>query len=124
MFQAFEVADYGLQIEMANEFRGEVLKCTHNQFAHHVLERCMECLPARRIKFIFKSFCSKAEEFSTTPYGCHIMQVRWYQNQINWYIYIFQLSLINNDTSIYWLARSFVHRKCWLCVMTRRSDTS
>jgi pumilio RNA-binding family len=75
MFQAFEVADHDLKVEMANEFRGKVLKCARNQYANHVVQRCMECVPAQDIKFIFRSFCTKAKELSTTAYGCHIIQV-------------------------------------------------
>jgi hypothetical protein len=66
-----------LKVAMANEFRGKVLKCARNQYANHVVQRCMECVPAQDIKFIFRSFCTKAKELSTTPYGCHIIQVNW-----------------------------------------------
>ncbi|GJN29010.1 hypothetical protein PR202_gb17195 [Eleusine coracana subsp. coracana] len=60
---------------MANEFCGRVLKCARDQYANHVLQKCMECVPAQHIQFIFRSFCRKAEEFSATSYGCDVIKV-------------------------------------------------
>ncbi|KAK3132200.1 hypothetical protein QOZ80_6AG0517380 [Eleusine coracana subsp. coracana] len=72
--KSFEVADHEVKVQMANEFCGRVLKCAHDQYANHVLQKCMECVPAQHIQFIFRSFCRKAEEFSATSYGCHVIK--------------------------------------------------
>ncbi|GJN05196.1 hypothetical protein PR202_ga22805 [Eleusine coracana subsp. coracana] len=60
---------------MANEFCGKVLKCARDQYANHVLQKCMECVPAQHIQFIFRSFCRKAKALSITPCGCRVIQV-------------------------------------------------
>ncbi|KAK3139833.1 hypothetical protein QOZ80_5AG0391240 [Eleusine coracana subsp. coracana] len=59
---------------MANEFRGKVLKCARDRSANHVIQKCMECVPPQHIQFIFKSFYGKAKRFSTSAYGCRIIQ--------------------------------------------------
>jgi len=75
LFQAFDVGEHDQKLVMAKELSSKVLKCVRDQFANHVIQKCIECLPPKDIHFILQSFCSRAKALSTHPYGCHVIQV-------------------------------------------------
>lgn len=75
LFQALEVGGHHQKIVIAKELKNKVLKCVRDQFASHVILKCVECLPPKNIQFIFRSFCRRAKALSTHPYGSRVIQV-------------------------------------------------
>jgi len=76
--QALEVAELDDKVAMAKMLGGghkQVLRCVYDQFANHVIQKCIECMPPKHIMFIYRSFCGKAKDLSTNVYGCHVIQV-------------------------------------------------
>ena len=75
LFQAFDVGEHDQKVVMAKELSSKVLKCVRDQFANHVIQKCIECLPPKDIHFILRSFDGRAKALSIHPYGCHVIQV-------------------------------------------------
>jgi pumilio RNA-binding family len=70
-----DVAEHDHKVAMAKRLGHKVLRCVYDQFANHVIQKCIECVPPKDIMFIFRSFCGKAKDLSTNVYGCHVIQV-------------------------------------------------
>ena len=45
-----------LQVELANELEGNVLKCVKDQNGNHVVQKCIECIDPKHLTFITDSF--------------------------------------------------------------------
>lgn len=75
--QALEVVDLKQQLVMVSELEGSVMKCVHDQNGNHVIQKCIECIPQDKIKFIISSLFGQVVTLSTHPYGCRVIQV-WF----------------------------------------------
>ena len=45
-----------------------------SQNGNHVIQKCIECIPADAIQFIVDSFIGQVCALSTHPYGCRVIQ--------------------------------------------------
>ncbi|XP_021317862.1 pumilio homolog 1 [Sorghum bicolor] len=72
--KALDVGEHNQKIVIAKELKHKVLKCVRDQFASHVIQKCVECLPPKHIQFIFRSFCGRAKALSIHPYGSRVIQ--------------------------------------------------
>lgn len=61
-------------MQLARELEGHVLKCVHDQNGNHVIQKCVECIPADNIEFIISSFRGQVANLSMHPYGCRVIQ--------------------------------------------------
>jgi pumilio RNA-binding family len=73
--QSFDVGEHDQKVAMAKELGSKVLRCVRDQFANHVVQKCVECLPSKDIHSILRSFYGRAKALSTHPFGCHVIQV-------------------------------------------------
>lgn len=74
--QALEVVDRAQQSALIAELDGQVMRCVRDQNGNHVIQKCIECVPADRISFIVNAFYGNVVSLSTHPYGCRVIQVR------------------------------------------------
>jgi pumilio RNA-binding family len=51
------------------------MKCVRDQNGNHVIQKCIESVPAEKIGFIFSAFCGEVATLSMHPYGCRVIQV-------------------------------------------------
>ncbi|XP_062230096.1 pumilio homolog 3-like [Phragmites australis] len=72
--KAFEICDMDQKVEMARELGSKAQKCARDQYANHVIQKCMECVPPQHIQFIYRSFCGRAKVLSLHAQGCRVMQ--------------------------------------------------
>lgn len=75
LLQALEVIELDQKIQLVNELDGHVIRCVRDQNGNHVIQKCIECVPADRIGFIISSFRGQVATLSTHPYGCRVIQV-------------------------------------------------
>lgn len=61
--------------KLAQELDGHVMRCVHDQNGNHVIQKCIECVPAEHIEFIISAFRGQVVTLSTHPYGCRVIQV-------------------------------------------------
>lgn len=61
---------------MALELDGSIMRCVRDQNGNHVIQKCIECIPQERIRFIISAFYGHVVELSMHPYGCRVIQVR------------------------------------------------
>jgi hypothetical protein len=45
-----------VQVELANELEGNVLKCVKDQNGNHVVQKCIECIDPKHLSFITDAF--------------------------------------------------------------------
>lgn len=57
------------------ELDGHVMKCVRDQNGNHVIQKCIECVPAEKIQFIISAFRGQVATLATHPYGCRVIQV-------------------------------------------------
>lgn len=57
------------------ELDGNVMRCVRDQNGNHVIQKCIECVPAEKIDFIISAFRGQVAALSTHPYGCRVIQV-------------------------------------------------
>lgn len=69
------MVDVNEQTEMVLELDGQIMKCVRDQNGNHVIQKCIECVPQEKIKFIIESFYGHVVALSTHPYGCRVIQV-------------------------------------------------
>ncbi|KAJ6396207.1 hypothetical protein OIU77_021272 [Salix suchowensis] len=50
------------------------MKCVRDQNGNHVIQKCIESVPAEKINFIFSAFCGEVATLSMHPYGCRVIQ--------------------------------------------------
>lgn len=51
------------------------MRCVRDQNGNHVIQKCIECVPAEKIGFIISAFKGQVAGLSTHPYGCRVIQV-------------------------------------------------
>lgn len=61
--------------QLVRELDGHVMKCVRDQNGNHVIQKCIESVPAEKIGFIFSAFCGEVATLSMHPYGCRVIQV-------------------------------------------------
>jgi pumilio RNA-binding family len=44
------------------------------QNGNHVIQKCIECVPAASVQFIVDAFANQVCSLSTHPYGCRVVQ--------------------------------------------------
>ncbi|KAG2294373.1 hypothetical protein Bca52824_041042 [Brassica carinata] len=71
---ALEVIDVDQKTELIRELDGNVMKCVRDQNGYHVIQKCIESMPADRIGFVIASFRGQVATLSTHPYGCRVIQ--------------------------------------------------
>ena len=62
--------------QLVHELDGHVMRCVRDQNGNHVIQKCIECVPAEKIGFIISAFKGQVPGLSTHPYGCRVIQVR------------------------------------------------
>ena len=60
---------------LAQELDGHVIKCVHDQNGNHVIQKCIEHIPAEKIGFIVSALHGEVATLSVHPYGCRVIQV-------------------------------------------------
>jgi len=70
-----EVVEVEQQTQMALELDGSIMRCVRDQNGNHVIQKCIECIPQERIRFIISAFYGHVVELSMHPYGCRVIQV-------------------------------------------------
>lgn len=73
--QALEVIELDQKTELVHELDGHVMRCVRDQNGNHVIQKCIECVPADKIEFIISAFRGQVGTLSTHPYGCRVIQV-------------------------------------------------
>jgi pumilio RNA-binding family len=58
-----------------HELDGHVMICVRDQNGNHVIQKCIECVPAEKIGFVISAFRGQVAMLSTHPYGCRVIQV-------------------------------------------------
>lgn len=58
------------------ELDGHVMTCVHDQNGNHVIQKCIECVPAKKIGYIISAFHGHVATLATHPYGCRVIQVK------------------------------------------------
>ena len=64
---------------MVQELDGNIMRCVRDQNGNHVIQKCIECVPEDAINFIVSTFFDQVVTLSTHPYGCRVIQVRFFQ---------------------------------------------
>lgn len=75
------------------ELDGHVMRCVRDQNGNHVIQKCIECVPAEKIDFIISAFKGQVATLSTHPYGCRVIQV----------LYIFLISSVSSGGSVHYI---------------------
>ena len=66
------------KIKLVRELDGHVLRCVRDQNGNHVIQKCIESISMEKIKFVISSFRGQVASLSTHPYGCRVIQVRFF----------------------------------------------
>ena len=72
---------------MALELDGSIMRCVRDQNGNHVIQKCIECIPQERIRFIISAFYGHVVELSMHPYGCRVIQVT---SSFLWFYHLFK----------------------------------
>ena len=59
---------------LVKELEGHVMKCVKDQNGNHVIQKCIERVPASLIQFIVDAFQGHVYVLATHPYGCRVIQ--------------------------------------------------
>jgi pumilio RNA-binding family len=81
-----EVVEVEQQTQMALELDGSIMRCVRDQNGNHVIQKCIECIPQERIRFIISAFYGHVVELSMHPYGCRVIQVL---HRLLWFRHLF-----------------------------------
>jgi len=81
-----EVVEVEQQTQMALELDGSIMRCVRDQNGNHVIQKCIECIPQERIRFIISAFYGHVVELSMHPYGCRVIQVT---SSFLWFYHLF-----------------------------------
>lgn len=54
--KALETVSKVTQITIVHELEGSVIKCVKDQNGNHVVQKCVECVPAEHLDFIIDAF--------------------------------------------------------------------
>lgn len=73
--KALDVVDEDAKMDIAEEMRGSVLQCIHDQNANHVISKVVETIvPRSKVAFIPETFYGKAVQLSSQKHGCRVIQ--------------------------------------------------
>lgn len=72
--KAVETLPPELQVQIARELEGNVVKCIEDQNGNHVIQKCIECCSGDDIEFIIHDVTQQVYQLSTHPYGCRVIQ--------------------------------------------------
>ncbi|KAJ6396206.1 hypothetical protein OIU77_021272 [Salix suchowensis] len=72
--EALDVIELDQKAHLIRELDGHVMKCVRDQNGNHVIQKCIESVPAEKINFIFSAFCGEVATLSMHPYGCRVIQ--------------------------------------------------
>jgi pumilio RNA-binding family len=73
--KALEVVEPAQQLELVKELDGHVKRCVRDQNGNHVIQKCIERVPAEHLAFVVSAFYGHVFQLSTHPYGCRVIQV-------------------------------------------------
>lgn len=62
--------------QLVRELDGNVMRCVRDQNGNHVIQKCIECIPTKKVNFIISAFRGQVATLSMHPYGCRVIQVR------------------------------------------------
>ena len=74
--QALEVIELEQKAQLVHELDGNVMRCVRDQNGNHVIQKCIESIPTKKISFILSAFRGQVATLSMHPYGCRVMQVK------------------------------------------------
>lgn len=64
------------RVRLARELDGQVMRCVRDQNGNHVIQKCIENIPADRVGFMLYAFRGQVSSLSMHPYGCRVIQVQ------------------------------------------------
>ena len=73
--QALEVIELEQKAQLVRELDGNVMRCVRDQNGNHVIQKCIESIPTKKIGFIISAFRGQVAILSKHPYGCRVIQV-------------------------------------------------
>jgi len=62
------------QIEISNELRNHVITLVEDPNGNHVIQKCLERMPAGKVQFIIDAFRSNMRRMATHCYGSRVLQ--------------------------------------------------
>ncbi|CAK7337522.1 unnamed protein product [Dovyalis caffra] len=71
---ALDVIELDQKAQLVHELDGHVMKCVRDQNGNHVIQKCIEGIPAEKIGFIISAFRGEVATLSMHPYGCRVIQ--------------------------------------------------
>jgi len=78
--QALEVIELEQKAQLVHELDGNVMRCVRDQNGNHVIQKCIESIPTKKISFILSAFCGQVAILSMHPYGCRVIQVKLFHS--------------------------------------------
>jgi pumilio RNA-binding family len=51
------------------------MRCVRDQNGNHVIQKCIESIPTKKIGFALSAFRGQVANLSMHPYGCRVIQV-------------------------------------------------
>ncbi|RYR13856.1 hypothetical protein Ahy_B04g070625 isoform I [Arachis hypogaea] len=72
--QALEVIELEQKAQLVRELDGHVMRCVRDQNGNHVIQKCIESIPTKKIAFIISAFRGQVAILSMHPYGCRVIQ--------------------------------------------------
>lgn len=73
--QALEVIEHEQKAQLVRELDGNIMRCVRDQNGNHVIQKCIESIPTKKIGFILSAFRGQVSTLSMHPYGCRVIQV-------------------------------------------------
>lgn len=71
---ALDVAESTHRLAFADAFHGHVWDALRSPHANHVLQKCIELLPPRRMEFVLSELAGKARETARHRFGCRVLE--------------------------------------------------
>lgn len=72
--QALGMASIAEQVEMAHKLKGKVLEASTCPNANHVLQKCVELVPAENLQFILEEMSGQVVTTARHRYGCRVLE--------------------------------------------------
>jgi pumilio RNA-binding family len=73
--KAFEVAETAAEREaLAKPLQGHVVEAAISPHANHVLQKCIEVLPANQVQFVLQEMKGNAVAAARHRYGCRVLE--------------------------------------------------
>jgi hypothetical protein len=73
--QALEVIEHEQKAQLVRELDGNIMRCVRDQNGNHVIQKCIESIPTKKIGFALSAFRGQVANLSMHPYGCRVIQV-------------------------------------------------